>query len=172
MPGLKDDLRKVAARFALSQDDFEPVSIHTWPAIMRQIEAAFVIKTGMNTSFNWWWESLKHPQVHLQVNQGYAVDHLPTLVAAHEPVWYVTTRALDNDVQEEQDPTKLWLFQGRMQAIHQIIAASCPAEYYIVSKKYTWLLCGKRQDQLIGVGRILPKMHMLTASVHSIQVLP
>jgi hypothetical protein len=165
MAGLKDDLCKVAARLALSQDDFGAVGIYAWPAIMRQIEAAFVIKTGLNTSFSWWWESLKHPQVHLQANQGHAVDYLPTLVAAHEPVWYVTTRALDYDVEEEQDPTKLWLFQGRMQAVHQVITASHPAEYYLVSKKYTWLLCGKRQDQLLGVGSILPKMQALATSV-------
>jgi hypothetical protein len=53
MPSLKDDLLKLATLLSLPQEEFAAVGIHTWPAVMHKIEAAFFKKYNGNTHFNW-----------------------------------------------------------------------------------------------------------------------
>ncbi|MVN79332.1 hypothetical protein GO988_23625 [Hymenobacter sp. HMF4947] len=156
MPGFKDDLLQLAASSGISRKEFEAVGIQAWPAIMRKIEAAFVLKTSATTRFNWWWESFKGPQYRLFFDTAWAVDYLTQLVDEHEQIWLV---ACDTD----QDPSKFWLFQGTVQATQWLLQEHCYFEYYLVSKKYQWLLCETDHDVLIGLGSAIPRMQQLDA---------
>jgi hypothetical protein len=48
-------------------------------------------------------------------------------------------------------------------AIQRLLQAHCYFEYYLVSKKYRWLLCETGHDVLIGLGSIIPRMQQLNA---------
>ncbi|WP_432207229.1 DUF6756 family protein [Hymenobacter defluvii] len=61
------------------------------------------------------------------------------------------------------DPSKFWLFEGSVQAVQLVLHEFYAFEYYVVSKKYHWLLCETDHDELIGLGTIISKMHSLTA---------
>lgn len=156
MPGFKDDLLQLASSSGISPKDFDAVGIHEWPAIMHKIEAAFVLKTSSTTRFNWWWESFKGPQYRLFFDTAWAFDYLTQLVDEQEQIWFV---ACDTD----QDPSKFWLFQSTVQAIQRLLQAHCYFEYYLVSKKYLWLLCETDHDVLIGLGSVIPRMQQLNA---------
>ncbi|QIX59960.1 hypothetical protein HER32_01635 [Hymenobacter sp. BT18] len=156
MPGFKDDLLQLAKRLHIPSDEFDAVSIHAWPSVLHKIEAAFVIKTSSNTHFNWWWESFKPPQYRHFFENGHAYECLRQLIDAHELVWFV---ACDSS----KDPSKFWLFQGRVHAIQAILRECYAFEYYIVSKKYEWLLCETDHDVLVGLKGVIPKMQGLWA---------
>jgi hypothetical protein len=155
MPGFKDDLLQEAHALGLSTTDFAAVGIHAWPAILRKIEAAFVKRFNSNTRFNWWWENFKGPQHRIFFESAWAFDYLTHLVDASEQVWLV---ACDTD----RDPSKFWLFHGTVAAIQALLAEACHFEYYLVSKKYEWLLCETDHDVLVGLGSVIPKMQALT----------
>jgi hypothetical protein len=154
MPGLKDDLLQLAEALGIPRKDFEAVGIHAWPAILQKIEAAFVMKTNSNTRFNWWWESFKKPQYRIFFEKTHAWDCLPHVVTTPEKVWFV---ACDDD----HDPSKFWLFEGTIHAIHLLLGNSHAFEYYIISKKYAWLLCETDHSVLVGLGSIIPVMQAL-----------
>ena len=59
------------------------------------------------------------------------------------------------------DPSKLWLFQGTVTAIQQLLHEHPAFEYYVVSKKYAWLVCETEHDVLFGLGDIIPKLEAL-----------
>jgi hypothetical protein len=87
---------------------------------------------------------------------AWAFDYLTQLVDGQEQIWFA---ACDTD----HDPSKFWLFQGTVQAIQRLLQAHCYFEYYLVSKKYRWLLCETDHDVLIGLGSVIPRMQQLNA---------
>lgn len=158
MPGFRDDLVRRATALSIASADFHAVGIHAWPAIMHKIEAAFIRKTNSNTHFNWWWESFKDPQYRLFFEDGPAYTLLTQLLDIHELVWFV---ACDSNT----DPSKFWLFEGSVQAVQLMLHNSYTFEYYVVSKKYLWLLCETDHHELIGLGTIIPTMQHLSSSL-------
>ncbi|SFQ49675.1 DUF6756 family protein [Hymenobacter arizonensis] len=160
MPALKDDLLKLAKQLQLPPEEFDAVGIHAWPAVFQKIEAAFVIKTSSNTHFNRWRESLKGPRYSILFEHGQAYECLHRLIDAQEQVWFV---ACDID----RDPSKSWLFQGKIQAIQSVLREHHSFEYYPVSKKYEWLVCETDHSLLVGLKSMIPKMEALLPVVKS-----
>jgi hypothetical protein len=153
MPGFKDELLSLANQLQLTSEAFDAVGIHAWPAVLHKIEAAFVIKTSSNTHFNWWRESFKGPHYSVSFEHGQVYECLHQLINAQEQIWFV---ACDT----ERDPSKLWLFQGQIQAIQSVLRNHYAFEYYLISKKYEWLIC-EADSVLIGLKSIIPKMEAL-----------
>ena len=154
MPGFKDELVQVAQSLGILPHDFSAVGIHEWPSIMRNIESAFVIKMNSNTRFNWWWESFKGIKCRIFFEDDTASTVLDQLIEQQEKVWFV---ACDTD----HDPSKFWLFQAMVKSIQLVVSEHYFFEYYIISKKYEWLLCETDHSVLIGLGSIIPKMQAL-----------
>ena len=157
MTGFKDNALKTAAVSGISSDNFEAVGIHEWPTVMRKIERAFVVKENSNTKFNWWWERFKGPQYKISFEKDNAFEYLDQLIDEKEKVWFV---GCDTDY----DPSKFWLFQGCVKPIQKIIGEQAPFEYYLISKKYKWLLCETDHGVLIGLGSIIPRMMTLATT--------
>ena len=121
---------------------------------MKRIEAAFVMKNSTNTHFNWWWESFKRQRHSIYFENGKAYNCLDTLLDEHEKVWFV---ACDSGY----DPSKFWLFEATVKTIKLVVSEHYAFEYYIVSKKYDWLLCETHHDTLVGLGSVIPKMKQM-----------
>ena len=150
MPGFKDDIIKLANLLGITHEDFSDVGIHAWPSIMKKIEAAFVIKVNSNTHFNYWWDSFKGARYSISFENGLGYTCLDQLIDNQERIWFV---ACGHD--------KFWLFEGKVKAIQLIISEHYAFEYYLVSKKYEWLICETDHDILVGLGTIIPKMQKL-----------
>ena len=158
MPGFKDELLQLSKSLGISPQDFNAVGIHAWPSIMQKIESVFVIKTNSNTRFNWWWESFKGSSFSMFFENDLASTVLHQLIDGKETVWFVVC---DTD----HDPSKFWLFQATIRAIQTVLNEHCFFEYYIVSKKYSWLLCETDHSKLVGIGSIVTKMKALHPNV-------
>ena len=128
--------------------------------VLHKIEAAFVIKNSSNTHFNWWWESFKGRHYSLFIEHGQAYEYLNQLIDVREQVWFVAC-----DI--GHDPSKFWLFQGRIQAIQSILREHYAFDYYLVSKRYEWLLCENDHSVLIGLKDIIPKLESLQLMLQS-----
>ena len=63
---------------------------------------------------------------------------------------------LDQSVaMSELDPTKFQLHKGRIKSIELVLGEMHPFDYYLVSKKYNWLLCETDHSVLIALGAML-----------------
>ncbi|SMC00691.1 hypothetical protein SAMN00120144_3071 [Hymenobacter roseosalivarius DSM 11622] len=149
MTEFKNNLLQLARQLGLDEAEFAAVGIHTWPSIMRRIETTFFIQYNSTSPYSWSWDNLKKPYCQLPFANGQAYKVLPSLVEESEKVWFV---ACD---------TKFWLFEGTVQAIERLLDEHYAFEYYLVSKKYAWLLCETDHDVLLGAGNMITKMRTL-----------
>ncbi|AHM59241.1 hypothetical protein D770_04870 [Flammeovirgaceae bacterium 311] len=154
MSGIKESITKLSVALGISSKEFKPVGIHEWPLIMKKIERAFVVKENSNTRFNWWWENLKGVPYQIHFKKDDAYKCLYKLVDDNENIWFIIS---DSD----HNLSKFWLFQGYIGPIQTLIEEHYAFEYYLVSKKYEWLLCENRHGTLIGIGTMVVKMQAL-----------
>lgn len=154
----KTKILAIARRRQFGTNQFDSVGIYDWPEIMKKIEARFVIKVNSNTKFNWWRERLKSDSLSIQFPQENAWEYLHLLVPKNEKVWLVAC-------EERRDPTQTWLFEGFIEPIQHIIGALPTMEYYIVSKKYEWLLTEHHYKVLIGMGTMKDALVQLRNNV-------
>lgn len=140
-----------ARDFKVPDDKFDVIGIHDWPDIFKKIEAKFIVKENTNTRFNWWWDNLKSDRFSLEFPNDDAWTYLDQLIDKSEKVWFI---ACDSS----RDPSKYWLFEGFIEPIQQILGRLNAFEYYLVSKKYDWLLAENHHGYLIGLGFIKSKM--------------
>ncbi|MBH8557319.1 DUF6756 family protein [Hymenobacter negativus] len=138
---LKHELLQTAATLSLSSTNFRAVGITEWEPIMKRVEDKFV--SARYDKVLWWWNGYLKGPVHSVLLPGWPVDSLHKLIPLHEQVWFIA----------EDD--KFWLFEGNIESIQQVLAESHSFEYYLVSKKYEWLLCENHHDVLFGVGEII-----------------
>lgn len=99
----------------------------------------------------WYWEHFK---------DGYSIDYpnydayrdLARLVDEKEKVWFLAQEKY------KQKP-KFWVYEGLIKPIQVVLENCTRFEYYIVSKKYSWLLCENHHGFLIGTGeQMIAKM--------------
>ncbi len=108
---------------------------------MKRIEDKFV--SAKYDKLLWWWNGYLKGPVHSVLLPGWPVDALHKLIPLREKVWFIA----------EED--KFWLFEGNVESIQKVLAECYSFEYYIVSKKYEWLLCENHHDVLFGVGEFI-----------------
>ncbi|MEH2015045.1 DUF6756 family protein [Nostoc sp.] len=140
------DIEEAIKTLNLSCNDFRLVSLHEYEQILVSILERFTSLSKKGLNYPWWWGSFKEPScsIHLE----YAPDVLKELVPLEETVWFVT-----EDWKRTKQHGNYWLYEGKIVVIADLIAEMYGFEYYIVSKKFEWLLGEDRHGVLIGVGQ-------------------
>ena len=138
---LKHELLQTAATLGLPTTAFRAVGITEWEPIMKRIGDKFV--SAQYDKLLWWWNGYLKGHVHSVLLPNWPAGELHKLIPLDEQVWFIA----END--------KFWLFEGNIESIQKALAESYAFEYYIVSKKYEWLLCVNHHDVLYGVGNII-----------------
>lgn len=144
---LRAEVENIIKTLELSADSFKAVSLHKWQSIEAAIGANFLKTDG--SKVNWWWEHFKNTYYSTQAN----IQHLPeqlTSIIKDEIVYLVLF-----------DGFKMWYYEGTRETVIRVIwECASWSEYYIISKKYKWLLCHHHHDGLIGVGSIVSVMKL------------
>lgn len=87
----------------------------------------------------------------MQFPDDNALTVLDELIDKDEKVWFLA-----------QDTYKVWLYEGFISNIVNVIKECYAFEYYFVSKKYILLLCENHHGCLTGVGsEIIDRMKKL-----------
>ena len=144
---LKHEILQIAAALGFSTADFRVIGITDWEPVMKKIEEKF-LKDQYN-KWVWWWDGHFKGPVYASGLFSVPFVILDKLIPLQESVWFIA----------EGRKNKLWLFEGNIKSIQLVLAEIYAFEYYIVSKKYEWLLCENHHDVLFGVGeKIIEKV--------------
>lgn len=90
-------------------------------------------------------------QLEFELNPGFyrvsfrnddAFLYLDKLVDEDEKVWFIAS----------EPDYKHWVYESRVKAIQKLIGNTYYFEYYIVSRKYEWLICENHHGLLMGIG--------------------
>jgi len=125
-----------------SYDQLSEVGKNAWRPIIQKIEDTFIEKKHYKDNLHWGWLRLKEP-VHVLSLVKHSESYLMHLVK-DERVWFIT----------EDYKDKLWLYEGKPEFIIKNIIPELMQlkEYYIVSKKYEWMICVNHHDTVYGTG--------------------
>lgn len=153
---VRAEIDEVIKQLNFDKEQFKEVGKNLWEGIIKNIENTFVNWKG-HSSF-WYWEYF---------NDGFSIDYpnndaykdLSKLIDDTEKVWFLA--------QEDRGNPKFWLFEGQIKPIQTVLENSSMFEYYIVSKKYLWLLCENHHGYLIGTGeQMIEKLKKLSKQVN------
>jgi len=123
-------------------DKLSEVNKKLWEPIIKTIEERFIQKQHYTNSMHWGWLRIKEPLhvLRLVSSPERYIKHF----VSDEVVWFV--------VEDYKD--KMWLYEGNTSFItkHVIPELKHLREYFLVSKKYEWLLCIDHHDLVHGSG--------------------
>jgi hypothetical protein len=140
---VRDEIELAIRELKISGQDFFEVNKYKWQGIIKQIVKSFVSvnRCGNADDFHWAWERFKEPVKCFVFEDDSAYAHLKE-VLNNEYVWFIA----------EDDFNKMWLYEAKANLIPVVLSECSFFEYYIVSKKYNWLLCENHHRCLIAVG--------------------
>jgi len=143
---LRAEIEQARQRLQLSEQDFAPLPFTTdWTRLEERIHRAFCRLDHPTTRPRWLWEHLRAGAVGL-VCEDEPHTLLTSLVDPEETVWLM----LDETVNFGD---KFWFYQGTPHAIRSILTECYYLdEVYLISRKYTWLLCVNHHDVVYGIG--------------------
>ena len=148
---LRVDIERAKNELVISDNEFRELKTNEWELVQSKILKAFLYDRPQSIKRSWLWDDLK-VVVHSIGCITDPYEKLNLLIQRDAIVYFFV-----NETMNEQ--TKYWYYQGNVNSIISIIGEIIGLdEYYIVSKKYDWLLCTNHHDVLIGAGSIIPKM--------------
>lgn len=140
---LHNDIEEARQKLAIPTPDFNPLPFTTnWHQLEERIYKAFCKIAGKERP-RWLWERYKNEWYGLSL-KDYSDDILDQLVPTSETVWFM---AYDGD--------SFFFYEGKVEAIQHILLECSPDEYYLINKKYKWLLSVNHHDSLTGTGEFI-----------------
>ena len=142
----------------IDNEKFNSLNINDWKIVQSKIEDNFLYKRNAGVKRSWLWNDLKFETYSIGCLKD-PYESLELLIKSDEKIYF-----LINETINEQ--TKYWAYEGTIKPIIEIIGDSYHLdEYYLVSKKYEWLLGTNHHDVLIGTGNIISLMKANEAKI-------
>ncbi|WP_171687640.1 DUF6756 family protein [Paenibacillus planticolens] len=125
-----------------SHEFFTEVDKNLWKPVVQKIEESFIQKQHYTNSLHWGWQRLKDPQYVLRMVD--TSNRYLKYFVNDDRVWFI--------VEDYKD--KMWLYEGDTNFIIKNVIPELMhlREYYLISKKYEWLLCINHDDIVFGSG--------------------
>lgn len=135
------DLTEAIKELNFSNTDINEASKLEYADVLKKVKAAF---TNIDNDKNYYWlsDNLKGEYAAIRFKDEKAYEYLEALINQDEIVWFIASDGL----------AKFWVYESNIGSIHKVLANMYGFEYYIVSKKYEWLLCENHDRSLIGTG--------------------
>lgn len=145
---VRDEIESAIKKLCLSESCCKEVGKNQWKAILDRIEEEFINYRAHRSRWNSgiekeYWEYLKRESYSVYFEFDDANECLSDFIDNDEKVWLLA---------REKSYSKLWIYEGCIQPIQEILSECFYFEYYIVSKKFLWLLCENEHGYLIGSG--------------------
>ena len=140
---LLNDIEEARQKLQIPAADFSPLPFTTnWHQLEERIYQTFCNISGAGRP-RWLWERFKNEQYELSL-KDYPDDILNQIIPEAEIVWFM---AYDGD--------DFFFYQGKVKAIQRVLFECSPDEYYLINKKYKWLLSVNHHDSLTGTGAFI-----------------
>lgn len=141
---LRKDIEEARKECHIPETDFSPLPHTTdWYRLEERIYSTFCKIEGKGRPC-WLWENYRNVWYGLAL-KGYPDNILDQLVPATEIVWFMA-----------YDGNDFLFYQGKVKAIQKVLPElTYLDEYYLINKKYEWLLSVNHHDSLAGTGEFI-----------------
>jgi hypothetical protein len=139
------DIAAVVQALNLAPSDFRLLGLHEYESILLSIIDQFTTLDHQGVNQRWLWDAFKNPSCSMPLDDATTV--LKELVPIGETVWFIA-----EDARRNKRYGNYWVYEGKIGPIVDVIRETYYFEYYVVSKKFEWLLCENHHDILMAVG--------------------
>lgn len=145
----REEILKYCEKENIKESEFRPVSIYQWEDIYHKIVDEFVDKT------KYYKKDMHWLNMNLCFRKGkeilYAYD------SRDDWDWVKNLREFVDDAEKQAyflvEEGKFWIFEGNLDRISEMIYEGFFAEdYYIVDKKYQWMITCNHHEVILFVG--------------------
>ncbi len=138
-----------ARALGLRPGDFAQLGPSRWASVYDAVLEHFTVAGLGNRMRLWLWQDFVEP------NQARPCDSndlkmLANLAAPTERLFLLLEKQEMEEVGVQARP--LWVLEGTLEAIIQVLGEIPLCEYYLVDKKFNWLLAETHHDVRIAVG--------------------
>ena len=147
MTTFRERIIGLARSLNLSREQFTVGPFIDWPAIQKKIESRFVIKDRSDLNPLEWPEHFKGKKQLIPSRAFEPYEYLDELLPDNEIYWLIL---IDTGSKEP----KLWLFQGNIKAIQKVLSQLPRFSFYVIAKKYEWLLFNDQKDEFTALGEL------------------
>lgn len=146
---VRDDIERIIKELSINRLYFFEVGKKQWQDIINNLEEEFLEKKHYSRSVHWGWEVLQEPRYALRFLNDDGYKYLNEFID-EDIIWLIA----------EDYKNKMWVYEGKADVIISVIAESIYLkEYYLVSKKYEWILCENHHAVIFGSGnKVVNKM--------------
>ena len=134
---------EAARELNLASEAFRQVGPGQWEPVLKSIFEKFA--NTSDAGVTWLWQHLKNEGVSTQTENG--LNFIGSLFEPDLMVWVIF---------EDWDRTKkngnYWVFEGNYGAAINVLNNMHGIEYYIVDRKFNWMIMENHHDILIAVG--------------------
>ncbi len=140
---IREQINNVIKKYSFNKDELIEVNKLYWKTIIDKFEAEFIRKSHYKNKVYWYWDLFEN-DYGIQFEEYDAFKILNNLIDEKEKIWFL--------VEEKRQVPKFWIYEGTIKSIQKAIEESVAFEYYIVSKKFSWVLCENHHGYLIASG--------------------
>lgn len=147
----------------IEENEFHFINIHKWESIYYQVMENFLEESEKNTRQCWWslhWSNVNGGLLPAEISfDSYGcydwILQLPEFIKEKDKMVYLL-------LDEEGVKEKFWIAEGTPERIAELLyeEVHCNCDYYIVDKKYKWLITCDHHEiiQFIGNGLEMKKI--------------
>lgn len=140
MNTLRDDLNEAMRSEKIEGIEF--LRMNDWQWVLEKLANEFLSEGKKSLDRIWLWDSIKEPYSTNQLEN--TLVELKSILNDFEYYWFI---ASDED-------GKYWVLDGTGKAIITLLSEMRCFEYYIVDKKFSWLICENHHDVMVFKGAI------------------
>lgn len=149
MTNIRDEIENNIKALVIDRKRFHEVDKMQWKSIMKKIVNTFLQINRYNYNIHWGWEVLKEPVISLRFREDNSYIHLDKIIK-DDTVWFIAEDSFGHN----------WLYEGNITEVIKIIENSYAMEYYIVSKKYDWLISENHHNTVNVCGELMITLYL------------
>lgn len=125
------EINELCKEKSITKDFLSEVNKYQWKSILYNIEECLLNKVHYSHNLHWGWNRFSEPKYTSALIENPIKCF--TEIIDDEYIWFLVEDVYD----------KIWIYEGKSKyIIEQVIPELCQLrEYYLVSKKYHWIVC-------------------------------
>lgn len=140
---VRSEIEELIKTLSINREELFEVRKDRWKTIQERIEKQFLKKTHYTQDLHWGWNRLQQPRYALRfIDQPYRSIKE---IIEDDDMFFIAEDLHD----------KMWIYEGRKSIIFDKIIPELYHldEYFLVSKKYRWLVCEDHHEIIHFAGQ-------------------
>jgi len=147
---LRSDIEEQRKELIIDTSDFSEINLHQYEDILKNIWKSFT-KLGHQAKNNFWINHhIENAVSHNPTSEDEVIKILKDIIPLNDKYWFIGQET-------KNECPKYWLYEGSLASIISILDNMYLFDFYIVDKKYKWIISEEHHGIIVGTGEPIKK---------------